>query len=91
MSSFQIYCFRADYQLSKTFNERTLPDWLSLEADWQGYKISTIPWVADVAKVLGNLEFEDAPSEWILHLESLGLRGVRQVVCEEFFKDRGYC
>lgn len=91
MSKCQMYCFRADYQGSTHFDERTVPDWLRLEADWQGYKLLTLPEVADVARVLGALSIEDSADEWISHLESLGLKGVQQVTCEEWFEDRRYC
>jgi hypothetical protein len=87
----KIYCFRANYELSTKFEECLAPAWLSLETDSQGYKISTIPEVASVARVLGNLEIEeDTADEWIYYLESLGLKGVCQVACEEWFEDRGY-
>lgn len=59
-----IYYFQADCQLSQTFDRQQLPDWLSLEANWQGYKISTIPWIAEVAQVLGILDLEaDTPTD----------------------------
>ncbi|WP_368665960.1 hypothetical protein [Aphanothece sacrum] len=51
-----IYCFQADYKASTNFDEHSIPDWLSLEINWQGYCISTVPWVADVARVLGILQ-----------------------------------
>ncbi len=91
MPTNQIYCFRANYKLSTKFDESLVPAWLSLEVDSQGYKISTIPEVASVARVLGNLEIEkDTVDEWIYYLESLGLKDVCQVACEEWFEDRGY-
>lgn len=86
----QIYCFRANYHLSTDFDERTIPDWLSLEVDWQGYKISTVPWVADVARVLGLLSIEDRPDAWISYLESLGLKEVVPLCCEKLFEDKLY-
>jgi hypothetical protein len=87
----QIYCFQADCKLSHTFEEHQVPDWLSLEVNWQGYKISTIPWIAEVAQVLGILFLEeDTPESWISYLESLGLRGITQVSCESFFESRLY-
>ena len=87
----RIYCFRADCDLSKDFDESQVPDWLSLGANWQGYRISTVPWVADVARSLGLLLIEDTPEAWISHLESLGLRGIIQVSCEDLFEDTLYC
>ena len=85
-----IYCFRADYSLSTYFDKDRVPDWLSLEVNWQGYRISTVPWVADVAKVLGILEVEDTPESWLSYLENLGFKQVFQVHCEEFFEDKLY-
>lgn len=90
MPNSKIYCFRANYQLSSYFNESTVPDWLHLDMDWQGYKILTVPEVAEVARILGLLEIEDTPSEWISYLESLGLKGVTHVVDEEIFESKGY-
>lgn len=90
MSNSKIYCFRADYKLSTNFDERTVPDWLCLEADCQGYKLLTVPEVADVARVLGALAIQDTADEWISHLESLGFKDVHQVTCEEWFEDRRY-
>ncbi len=87
----RIYCFQADYRASTQFDENRVPDWLSLEVHWQGYCISTVPWVADVARVLGILPIEDTPEAWISYLESLGLKGVTQVCCEDFFEGRLYC
>ncbi len=87
----QIYCFRADYDLSTDFDESKIPDWLSLDVNWQGYRISTVPWVADVARSLGLLLLDrDTPEAWISYLESLGLRGVIQVTCEDLFEDKLY-
>ena len=86
-----MYCFRASYEGSTPFESSRLPAWLSLEMDWQGYKISTLPWVAEVARALGSLAVEeDTPDEWISYLENLGFKDVHQVVCEEWFEDRGY-
>ena len=85
-----MYCFRASWKLSTNFDPQNLPDWLSLDTDWQGYKISTLPWIASVARVVGALEIEDTPAEWISYLESLGLREIKQVSCEEMFEDKGY-
>ncbi|HEY9848665.1 MAG TPA: hypothetical protein V6D28_04355 [Leptolyngbyaceae cyanobacterium] len=91
MPSSKIYCFRASYELSTNFDRSKLPDWLRLAVDWQGYRLWTVPEVADVARILGALEIEeDSPSLWICHLESLGLRNVRQVFCEDLFEARGY-
>lgn len=88
----QIYYFQADWNLSNDFDKHQVPDWLSLEVNWQGYKISTLPWVAEVAQVLGILHLEeDTPKSWISYLESLGLRGITQVSCEDFFEGRLYC
>lgn len=85
-----IYCFRAEYHNSTNFNKQQVPDWLSLEVNWQGYRICTVPWVADVARVLGILEVEDTPEGWLLHLKSLGFKGVTPMCCEDFFEERFY-
>jgi hypothetical protein len=77
--------------LSPDFNQRTVPDWISLDENWQGYRISTVPWIADVARVLGILPIEDTPEEWIGYLESLGLKEIIPVSCKDFFEDKLYC
>jgi hypothetical protein len=87
----RIHCFRANYKLSIDFNCNAIPDWLSLEENWQGYKISTVPWVADAARVLGILAIQDTPEEWIAHLESLGLKEITPIACEDFFEEKFYC
>ncbi|MGC9525986.1 MAG: hypothetical protein ACP5D7_10665 [Limnospira sp.] len=83
----KIYCFRASYDRSQCIDGGAVPDWLSVNKNWRGYRISTRPWVADVARVLGTLPFEDTPLGWRHHLESLGFREVIQVSCEELFED----
>ncbi len=83
-----IYCFRANYELSAEFNPQTIPDWLSVETNWQGYRISTIPWIADVARLLGHLQFEDTPEDWQRYLESLGLTNITRVSCDDLFEDK---
>lgn len=85
-----MYCFRANYELSTDFNQTNTPDWLSLSENWQGYRITTVPWVADVARALGILSIENNPEQWISHLESLGLKEVVPVCCEELFEDNLY-
>jgi hypothetical protein len=90
MSKGKMYCFRAEWKDSQKFEQQSVPDWICLDADWQGYKIATIPEVADVAEILGILQINDSPDQWISHLESLGLKGVTQVCCEEMFEDKGY-
>jgi hypothetical protein len=87
----KIYCFRADYYRSKTFDEGQIPDWLTLEVNWQGYRISTVPWVADVARALGLINVEDTAEDWKKYLESLGLQQVMPICCEEFFEDKLLC
>ena len=91
MANNQMYCFRANWKHSAEFDEGNVPHWLCVGADWQGYTLYTVPEVADVARILGALEIEDTPSDWISHLESLGLKDVTQVSCEEMFEDKGYC
>ena len=84
----RIYCFQADYLASQQFNPQEIPAWLSLEVNWQGYRIHTLPWVADVARVLGLLAIEDTPQGWQDYLESLGLAKIRLMDSEEFFEDK---
>jgi hypothetical protein len=83
----QIFCFRANYP-SKNFDENFSPDWLTVTTNWQGYRISTVPWIADVARILGLLDVEDTPEAWKTYLESLGLQDIKSLCCEEFFEDR---
>lgn len=87
----KIYCFRANYELSTDFDDFAIPQWLCVRKNWQGYAISTLPWIADVARVLGTLQVEDTPQGWISYLQSLGLKEVTQVTCEDLFEDRLYC
>lgn len=87
----KIYCFRASYELSIEFDEGAVPEWLSVGVNWQGYRISTLPWIADVARALGIIELENTPLGWISYLESLGLKDVIQVTCEDMFEDKLYC
>ncbi len=84
-----IYCFRANYEKSK-IDPHSVPDWLTVETDWQGYKISTVPWVAEVAIILGLLPVESAVESWQTYLESLGFKEVLPVCCEKMFKDKGF-
>ncbi len=85
----QMYCFRANYQLSDNFNPNAVPDWLHLESNWQGYRISTVPWIVDVARALGVFPIEDDTLDaWIKYLQSLGLKEITPVCCEEFFADK---
>lgn len=86
----QIYCFRATWELSNKLDLNTIPDWLCIEIDWQGYKISTVPWIADVAQVMGILNIQNNSSGWISYLESLGFQDVKQVPCENMFEDKLY-
>ncbi len=89
-NSNQIFCFRASCHPSTPISPETMPDWLSVGTNWQGYRISTVPWVADVARIVGALQVEDTPESWIAHLESLGFREIVQVSCEDFFEDKLY-
>ncbi len=86
----QIYCFRATWKSSNQFNINLIPDWLCVETDWQGYKIATVPWIADVAIVMGILNIENTTSGWISYLESIGFLNVKQVDCEDMFEDKLY-
>ncbi|RMG14687.1 MAG: hypothetical protein D6728_02145 [Cyanobacteria bacterium J055] len=87
----KIYCFLASWERSTGFDDRRVPDWLELGVNWQGYRSSTVPWVADVARAIGLLPVEDTLDGWISHLESLGLQEVTPVSCEDFYQDRLYC
>jgi hypothetical protein len=82
-----IYCFRASYQ---PLDFSHLPQWLSFEVNWQGYQIMTLPWIADVARLLGDLEFEDTPQGWSEYLASLGLENITPVCCEDLWEDKLY-
>ncbi len=86
--SSRIYCFRADYAVSSEFNREAVPAWLFLETDWRGYRIHTLPWVADVARVLGLLSIEDTIEDWTDYLQSLGLEAITPMDSEEFFEDK---
>jgi hypothetical protein len=69
----QIYCFQADYLASQQFNPQEIPAWLSLEVNWQGYQIHTLPWVADVARVLGLLAIRRYPASMARLFRKLGI------------------
>ena len=87
--SSRIHCFRASYSISTPqFEGDKIPDWLSIETNWQGYKISTLPWVADVARALGILAIEDSTIDWIEYLESIGFKDLVPVCCDDLFEDR---
>ncbi|MBP0000132.1 MAG: hypothetical protein J7641_14235 [Cyanobacteria bacterium SID2] len=86
----QIYCFRAEVMRSSQFAEMEMPDWLEVRANWQGYRIATLPWIADVARAIGLLSFEDTPDAWRGYLETLGLQDVRQISCEEYYEETLY-
>jgi len=83
-----MFCFRASWTRSSQFDARSAPDWLCVESNWQGYCISTVPWVADVARSLGLLSPENTVEAWIEHLNSLGLREVQPISCEDFYESR---
>ncbi|MGK7945382.1 MAG: hypothetical protein AB4058_13015 [Microcystaceae cyanobacterium] len=85
-----IHCFYADSQVSSASNSFHYPDWLSIETNWQGYRIATIPWVADVARLLGILPIDDTPEGWQTYLEQLGFQKVTPVCCEVFYEDKLY-
>jgi hypothetical protein len=87
----KIYCFRASYEHSSHIDQQALPDWISVSVNWQGYRISTLPWIASVAQVLGTLKLEDTALGWKVYLESLGFGDVKLVGCEDLFEDTLYC
>ncbi|MGC9503088.1 hypothetical protein [Baaleninema sp.] len=84
-----IFCFRAE-SVRSNFDENQLPDWLEVRANWQGYRVATQPWVADVAREIGLLLADDTPDDWIRHLESLGLQEIRQISCQDYYEDTLY-
>jgi hypothetical protein len=84
-----MFCFRASYD--PNFDPNKVPDWLCIEENWQGYRISTLPWIADVARVLDLLPIENTLEDWVMYLESLGLREIQPVCCEDWFEDRLCC
>lgn len=86
----KMYCFRADYNASAAVEENHIPEWLSLNVNWQGYRISTLPWIADVARILGVLPIENTPDAWIEYLQSLGLQEITEVSCEDLWEDSLY-
>ena len=86
----QIYCFRASGELSNQFDLNIIPDWICVEIDWQGYKISTVPWIADVAQTMDILNIENTPHGWIIYLENLGFQDVQHISCEDMFEDKLY-
>jgi len=85
-----IYCFRATCKLANNFDVNVIPEWISVESDWQGYKISTVPWIANVAQVIGLLNIEDSPDGWISYLKKIGFQDIRQVSCEDMFEEKLY-
>ena len=85
-----MYCFRANYEQSQDLDLNTLPDWVSVGTNWQGYRISTVPWIANVAQVLGTLNVENTSTGWQFYLESLGFREVTPIHCEDFYEDTLY-
>ncbi|MEL7035935.1 MAG: hypothetical protein AAFO04_10005 [Cyanobacteria bacterium J06592_8] len=87
----KIYCFRASYNSSINLDIKNLPDWLSVTVNWQGYRISTLPWVASVACLMGCLEVQDSSLGWKSYLESLGFQNVTPISCEDFYEDTLYC
>lgn len=89
-NSGQIYCFRANWEPSHPIHEHTIPDWLRVGTNWQGYTIWTVPWIADVARIVGALEIEDSPDGWKFYLESLGFESVTQVFGEDLFEETLY-
>ncbi len=85
-----IYCFRATWKSETKFDINAMPEWMCVETDWQGYKISTVPWVADVAQAIGILNIENTPYGWISYFKKLGFQDVKQVSCENMFEEKLY-
>lgn len=81
-------CFRANGT-----NLKSIPEWLSFEYSFDAqeprfYSVWVVPWIAEVALVLGTIELDGSVAGWIAHLESLGFEDVVQVSCFEFFSPR---
>jgi hypothetical protein len=85
-----MYCFCANYQASKAFDLEAVPEWLTVESNWQGYRIAINPWIADVARLLGLLTIEDSLEDWLDYLEGLGLQEVVPVNLEDFYESKLY-
>lgn len=82
-------CFRANGKPDLD----TIPEWLSVKYSFDAleprfYSVWVVPWIAEVALVLGTVELDGSVAEWITHLESLGFEDVVQVSCFEFFSPR---
>jgi hypothetical protein len=72
---------------------KAIPEWLSVEYSFDAqeprfYNVWIVPWIAEVALVLGTLELDESVAGWIAHLESVGFEDVVQVSCFEFFSPR---
>ena len=80
-------CFRANGT-----DLKAIPEWLSVEysfdAQLRFYSVWVVPWISEVALVLGTLELDGSVAGWIAHLESVGFEDVVQVSCFEFFSPR---
>ena len=85
-----IYCFRATCKSETKFDTNMIPEWICVETNWQGYKISTVPWIADVAQAIGILNIENTPYGWMLYLKKFGFQDVKQVSCEDMFEEKLY-
>lgn len=82
-------CFRANGKV----NLNTVPQWLSVETTFDAneprfYSIWVVPWITEVAIVLGTLEVYGTAEGWIAHLESLAFEDVMPVSCHTFFGPR---
>lgn len=75
-------CFRANGNV----NLKAIPDWLAVEYNFAAnepyfYWIWVVPWIAEVAILLGTLELDGTVVGWITYLESLGFADIMQVSC----------
>lgn len=82
-------CFRANGKV----NLKTIPQWLSVETTFDAneprfYSIWVVPWVAEVAIVLGTLEVDGTIECWITHLETLAFEDIVPVSCQTLFGPR---
>lgn len=82
-------CFRANGNV----NLQALPDWLAVEYKFAAnepyfYYIWVVPWIAEVAILLGTLELDGSGESWIAYLKSFAFEDVVQVSCLELFSPR---
>lgn len=82
-------CFRANGNV----NLQAIPEWLAVEDNFAAnepyfYYIWVVPWIAEVAIILGTLELDGSVEGWITYLKSLAFEDIVQVSCLELFGPR---